>query len=286
MTAPDELPSPAAIRLDSQRRCVLDVRLAALFVHPIKSCAGIALAHAQLTRRGLQHDRRWMVVDENGRFLTQRTLPAMALVRTQLSAGGLRIERDAMPPLELPFSQADGARIEIEVWSHHGPAVRHDAGSTWFTEALGRPAQLVCMPDEIVRPVRSEEALPGDEVSFADGYPLLITSSSSLADLNQRSNFLTDVRRFRPNLVVEGALPWAEDGWRRLRVGERIIRVTTGCARCSIPGLDPDSATMTPEPLRTLARFRSRDHQVYFGVNAVPDDAGAIAVGDAVEVLE
>ncbi len=262
------------------------MKLAAIFIHPIKSCAGIALPRAQLQRRGLEHDRRWMVVDENGRFLTQRTLPQMALVRTLLEGRGLRVEHDAQAPLELPFSHADGARIEIEVWSHHGPAVRHDEGSAWFTRVLGRPAQLVCMPDEIVRPVLSETALPGDQVSFADGFPLLIASSSSLADLNQRSNFRSDVRRFRPNLVIDGALPWAEDGWRRLRVGDLVIRVTTPCARCSVPGLDPDSAAATPEPLRTLARFRRRDHQVYFGMNAVPDDAGVLAVGDSVELLE
>jgi uncharacterized protein YcbX len=262
------------------------MRLVALFVHPIKSCAGIALTRASLVRRGLLHDRRWMVVDENGRFLTQRTLPQMALLRTQLHASGLCVERDGAPTLELPFSFSSGARIDIDVWSHHGPAVRHDEGSAWFTRALARPAQLVCLPDEIVRPVRAEAARPGDEVSFADGYPLLIASSSSLADLNQRSNFRTDVRRFRPNLVVDGAPPWAEDGWRRLRVGNLAIRVTIGCARCSIPGLDPDSAVATPEPLRTLARFRRRDHEVYFGVNAVPDDEGELAVGDVVEVLE
>jgi uncharacterized protein YcbX len=142
------------------------------------------------------------------------------------------------------------------------------------------------MPDEIVRPVRYEEALAHDQVSFADGFPLLVTSTSSLDDLNQRSNFRSDVRRFRPNLVIEGAAPWAEDGWRRLRIGNLTIRITTDCARCSVPGLDPESAAATAEPLRTLARFRRRDNHVYFGVNAVPDEPGALAVGDVVEVLE
>jgi uncharacterized protein YcbX len=262
------------------------MRLVALHLHPIKSCAGIAVARAEVTRRGLRHDRRWMVVDENGRFLTQRTLPEMALVRPSLHERGLRVTRDPLPPLDLPFTFSNGTSIAIEVWSHQGPAVRHDEGSAWFSRALGRSAQLVCMPDEIVRPVRWEQAEPGDEVSFADGFPLLVANASSLEDLNQRSNFRTDVRRFRPNLVVDGAPPWAEDCWRALRVGAVSLRVATPCARCVIPGIDPDTAESTPEPLRSLATFRKREHEVYFGVNAIPDGVGEIEVGDAVTVTE
>jgi uncharacterized protein YcbX len=262
------------------------MRLAALYLYPIKSCAGIAVARSEVARRGLLHDRRWMVVDENGRFLTQRTLPRMALLRTVLHEHGLRVECDALPPLALPFLCSDGSRIDIEVWSHRGPAVRHDEGSAWFSRALARPAQLVCMPDEIVRPVRSPRARPDDQVSFADGFPLLIASSSSLADLNVRSNFRTDVRRFRPNLVVEGAPPWAEDDWRALRVGALSLRLPTACARCTIPGVDPDTSETTKEPLRTLATFRRREQQIYFGINAIPDAPGLLQIGDPVTVLE
>jgi uncharacterized protein YcbX len=262
------------------------MKLGALFVHPIKSCAGIAVTRASLTRRGLLDDRRWMVVDENGCFLTQRKLPRMALVRTQLRPSGLRAEAEGVSPLELPLTFTAGERIDIEVWRHHGPALRHAAGSAWFSEVLQRPAQLVCLPDEIVRPVQWAEAQPDDQVSFADGFPLLIASSSSLADLNERSNFQSEMRRFRPNLVIDGAPPWAEDEWRLLRIGGVRIRVGTACARCSIPGLDPDSGTPTKEPLRTLATLRRRDHEVYFGMNALPDGTGELAVGDVVEVLE
>jgi MOSC domain-containing protein len=261
------------------------MKLAAIFVYPIKSCAGIAVTRASLTRRGLLHDRRWMVVDDSGRFLTQRTLPAMALVRTTLHEHGVRVERATMTPLELPFTFSNGAHVEIDVWLHHGPAVRHVEGSAWFSRALARPAQLVCLPDELVRPVRSEAAQPGDEVSFADGFPLLVASVASLDDLNARSGLRTDVRRFRPNLVIEGAPPWAEDDWHRLRVGGLALRLPTACARCSIPSLDPDTAVATPEPLRTLATFRRRGHEVFFGVNAIPDEVGELAIGDAVEVI-
>ncbi len=261
------------------------MKLAALFIHPVKSCAGISVQAARLTARGLEHDRRWMVVDEAGRFLTQRVLARMALVRLSLTDDGLQAHRDDFEPLSLPFLFSAGRTIDIAVWSHRGPAIRHDAGSAWFTRVLERPAQLVCMPDEIVRPIDSSAARAGDEVSFADGFPLLVTNTASLDDLNARAHFAADMRRFRPNLVVSGAPAWAEDDWQALRVGAVPLRVATACARCNIPGLDPDSGAPTKEPLRTLATFRKRGHEVYFGVNAIPDGAGELRVGDDVAVL-
>lgn len=258
----------------------------ALYIHPIKSCAGVAVARARVTPRGLEHDRRWMVTDEEGRFLSQRTLPAMQAIAVAVTAAGLEVTRAGLPPLALPLLWADGARVPFEVWGYHGVAVRHDEGSAWFSRALDRPAQLVCMPDDVERPVKPAYARPGDLVSFADGFPLLVVSRDSLADLNTRSNFRTDVRRFRPNVVVAGAPPWAEDGWRALRIGALTLRLPVGCARCTIPSIDPDTLEITREPLRTLAALRTRDHAVWFGVNAIPDAAGELAVGDPVQVVE
>jgi uncharacterized protein YcbX len=262
------------------------MRLRALYLYPIKSCAGVSVTSAEVLRRGLRPDRRWMIVDEQGRFLTQRKLPRMALVRTAIESAGIRVDSDGAPTLALPFLFADGPSIEIEVWKHRGPAVRHDEGSAWFSRALARPAQLVCMPDQIVRPVLSETALPADEVSFADGFPMLLVNQASLDDLNQCSNFRTDVRRFRPNLVVDSEPAWAEDRWRRLRAGELTLRLPTPCARCSVPGIDPDTAEPTREPLRTLAQLRTRDHEVYFGVNVTPDGVGTLRVGDELDVID
>ena len=259
----------------------------ALFVHPIKSCAGIAVPRARLTSRGLEHDRRWMVTDEAGTFLTQRTLPAMQGITVAIAGGQLQVSRAGAPPLTLPLLWADGARVPFEVWGHHGVAVRHDEGSAWFSRVLERPVQLVCMPDDVERPVKPSHARPGDLVSFADAFPLLVVNRASLDDLNRRSNFRTDVRRFRPNLVVAGAAPWAEDDWRALRVGATTtLRLPVGCARCTIPSIDPDTLEITKEPLRTLASFRTRDHEVWFGVNAIADGGGELAVGDEVTLLE
>lgn len=263
----------------------------ALFVYPVKSCAGVSVERARVTKRGFEHDRRWMVTDADGKFLTQRTLPAMQAIRVAIERDGFVVTAPGQPPLSLPHLFSDGARVPIAIWKHEGEAVRHDAGSAWFSRALGRPLQLVCMPDAIERPVRSF-AQPGDVVSFADEYPFLVVNRASLDDLNARSKLRTDVRRFRPSLVVAGAPPWAEDEWRRIRVGAVPMRLPKGCARCTIPSIDPDTLEITKEPLRTLATFRTRDHEVWFGINGIADVDGrsdeelVLRVGDPVALVD
>ena len=261
------------------------LRLAALFVHPVKSCAGIAVARARVMPDGLEHDRRWMLVDGAGKMVSQRQYPEMALLRTSLE-DGIVVRRADLPSLMLPFTFEDGPRIDIAIWKHRGPAVRHDAGSRWFSTALGHEVQLVCLPPSIVRPLTPEYATRGETVSFADEFPFLVASASSIADVGARAEMPLDVRRFRPNLVIAGASPWAEDDWRVLRVGAITFRLLKPCARCTIPSVDPDSGTTGKEPLRTLATFRKRGKKVYFGINAVADNVGELAVGDVVTVEE
>ena len=263
------------------------MKLAALYIHPIKSCAAVALKEARLGRRGLEHDRRWMVVDGDGVFLTQRTLPEMALVRIAIGDERLVVSKEGLPRLPLPFVHEDGARADVVVWDDTVRAVVHDEGSDWFARALGRPVRLVCMPDEARRPVEAPFGHDGDIVSFADAFPLLVVNQASLAALGDA----VDARRFRPNLVVDGAAAWAEDDWRALRIGARdaapvVLRTPKPCARCTIPGVDPDTAVTTKEPLRTLARLRTRDHRVLFGINAIPDGEGVLRVGDPIAALD
>jgi uncharacterized protein YcbX len=266
------------------------VKIEALFVHPIKSCAAVAVDEARVTARGLEHDRRWMVTDGDGRFLTQRSLPEMALVRVAIGADRLVVAHEGMPRLPLPLVHDAGARVEVEVWDDRVLAVRHEEGSIWFSRALGSAVQLVCMPDDTRRAVAPEHAREGDIVSFADGFPLLIVNRASLVALGDAlggdGGAAVDVRRFRPNVVVSGAPAWAEDSWRALAVGALRLRTPKACARCTIPGVDPDSAKITKEPLRTLARLRTRDHQVWFGINAIPDGDGTLRVGDSIDALD
>lgn len=254
------------------------MKIDALYVYPIKSCHGIAVDAANVNARGLEHDRRWMVTDPAGAFLTIRTLPEMTLVHVAIGERGLTVTRDGHAPLALPLLHADGARAGVEVWGDEVAAVRHDEGSAWFSRVLGRPVQLVCMPDDAERAVDPDYARAGDIVSFADGFPILVVNQASVDALATEG--AVDVRRFRPNVVVKGPPAWAEDDWRTLAAGALVLRTPKPCGRCAIPGVDPDSAATTKEPLRTLAKLRTRDHLAYFGVNAIPDGPGTLRVGD------
>jgi uncharacterized protein len=263
------------------------VRLAALFVHPVKSCAAIAVARARVTRQGLEHDRRWMLVDGDGLMVSQREHPEMALLKTRLTPRSIVVSREDLPPLELPFVHEAGARIAIKIWKHAGEAVRHDDGGRWFARALGRDdVQLVNLPPSIARPLTPDYARPGETTSFADEFPFLVAGAASLEDLSARAGTTFDMRRFRPSLVIAGAAPWAEDEWRNITVGKIRFRLLKPCARCPIPQVDPNSGRVGKEPLRTMATFRKRDNQVYFGVNAVADDEGELALGDEVTVVD
>jgi uncharacterized protein YcbX len=259
------------------------VKIDALFVYPIKSCAALAVKEARVTARGLEHDRRWMVTNDEGVFLTQRTLPQMTLISIAVDGERFVVRRDGHPPLFLPFVHDDGARVDVEVWDDRVPAVRHDHGSEWFSRVLGGAVQLVCMFDDVRRAVDRDFARDEDIVSFADGFPLLVVNRASLDALGDG----IDVRRFRPNVVVTGAPAWAEDEWRGLAIadGALSLRTPKPCARCTIPAVDPDDAALTKEPLRTLAKLRTRDHQALFGVNAIPDRDGTLRVGDDVRVV-
>ena len=204
-----------------------DLRVSALYVYPVKSCRGIRVTQADVVRRGFARDRRWMVVDTNGRCMTQRETPALCLVGTRLLADAIELTHPDMPPLALPNALEQGPEIPVSVWSHQGLAVKSSEASQWLSEALKQPAALVYMPDRHERQVNPERARPGDLVNFADGYPLLLIGEASLADLNSRlpeGHAPLEMRRFRPNIVVSGSAPFAEDGWAELRIGALSFR--------------------------------------------------------------
>jgi len=253
-----------------------------LFIHPIKGCAPIAVQLARVTLRGLEDDRRWMVVDEAGRFLSQRELPAMGAIAVQVSGSDLVVDGE----LELPRNLGDGPRREVAVWSHTGEALVHEAGSTWFSRRLGRPCSLVFMPDDVVRPVNPARGRPGDLVSFADGYPVLLATEASRAEVERRAGVPIAMARFRPNVVTSAPAPFDEDRWRALSLGAVSFRNVKPCERCVVTTLDPSTQAPGKEPLRTLATFRARDGAVWFGVNLIPDAEGELRVGDPVQVTE
>lgn len=260
------------------------ITVRSLHVYPVKSAGGIARASAEVGDRGFLHDRRFMVVDEAGQFLTQRAFPRMTLVSVALSGGSVRLAAPGMPPLEIPIAPCDGQRRTVRVWRDTCDALSLGPGpARWWSELLGVGCELVYMPDSTVRPVDPTRG-PG-RVGFADGYPFLLASTASLDELSRRGASVP-MERFRPNIVVVGARAFEEDGWRRVRIGKIEFRVVKPCARCAITTVDPAlGAFAGPEPLRTLAEFRRSDEGVLFGMNLVHEDGGLVSVGDEVVVL-
>lgn len=264
-------------------------RIRSLHVYPLKSAGGISLAAARVDEVGVEHDRRWMAVDERGRFLTQRSHPAMALLRTALDDGALRVTGPGMSPLELSVATParEGAPVErVSVWDKDRDAVSCGAdAAAWMTEYLGTPCRIV----RSVVPPGTSPMGPRNTVrgGFADAFPALLVSTASLDDLNGRLFDPLPMNRFRPNVVVEGVEPYAEDAWRRARVGPVALVWRKACLRCVTTTTDQETAARGLEPLRTLATYRRvPDGEVAFGVNVGFEGAGEVRVGDAIEIEE
>jgi uncharacterized protein len=269
--------------------------LAAINRFPIKSCRGHGLAEALVEPWGLAGDRRWLVVDDDGTLLTARENPRMLLVTTAVRADeGLDLTSPDAPDLAVAVPSG-GELVPVRVWSSELAAtLAAPEASAWFSKVVSRPARLVYLDDPTRRRPNPAYALPTDYVSFADGYPLLLATAASLNQLNdwiaegpRAEEGPLPMIRFRPNLVIDGAEPWAEDGWRRIRIGDAVFRVVKGCDRCVMTMTDPETAARGKEPIATLARYRRWDGATWFGMNLVPDTPGVtISTGDEVELLE
>jgi hypothetical protein len=262
--------------------------LSQISIYPVKSARGLDLEQARLVHRGLEYDRRWMLVDEKGRFLTQRQLSRMALIRPTLERDSLTLRAEGFTPLELPATLDDGPLRTVQVWEDQCVAVSAGADADkWLGNVLGQKIRLVYMPDECERQVDETYARPGDITSFSDGFPLLLISEASLQDLNARLELPVPMRRFRPNLVISGCKPYAEDDWQRIRIGDIEFEVVKPCSRCIIPTIDTETGLRNPdqEPLRTLATYRRRDNKVYFGQNLIHRGTGLLKIGDPLEII-
>jgi uncharacterized protein YcbX len=256
-----------------------------LAIYPVKSLAGIPLQAAALQRFGLKDDRRWMLVDDNGRFLSQRQHARMCLVQPSLHTAGVSLHAMGMPDLLVPRPTA-GDRRPVIVWDDRCNALDcGDAAAAWLSVFLSVECRLVYFPDDEVRAVDPRYALPGDRTAFSDGFPLLLISQASLDDLNSRLDVPVSMARFRPNLVVRGCAAFAEDDWQEIRIGDLRFRIVKPCSRCTIPAIDPLTGERDQEPLRTLAAYRKRGAKIFFGQNVIADGEGELRVGMRVEVL-
>lgn len=256
--------------------------ISALYIYPVKGLGGIAVNRSRVGPRGLEGDRRWMITRENGQFLTQREVPELCRIATALE-GDTLVLRGARE-LSVPRELREGRPLEVTVWSSTVRALAHEPAREWLRAELGGDFHLVYMPDGSERFVNPSYGRPGDVVSFADAYPVLVTTLASLDDLNARMAAPISMRRFRPNVVLAGTRAWEEDTWTGVASGEVRLRVVKPCDRCVVTTIDPDDGSRGKEPLATLATFRARDSKVYFGQNAIPDTLGELAVGDVVTV--
>lgn len=265
----------------------MHLRVSGLWRYPVKSMKGIACDRLSIGRRGPQQDREWMLVDADGRFLSQRQLPRMALIDVGLSDEALILRAPGMPELSLPHSAGEG-QLAVQIWGDQCESEWVDQQADhWLSEFLDVECQLVRFPEQAERQVDTRYARTGDQVGFADGFPLLLITQASLDALNQRLAEKVDMRRFRPNLVIEGSEPHAEDDWRRLRIGDMQFEIAKPCSRCPIPGIDPDTAQKSPEVLQVLASYRRGEgNKIYFGQNVLHRGTGELHLGQAVEVLE
>ncbi len=281
---------PASFKQRNRKRArdvhPMPITISALYRYPIKGCKGHALAEAQTDARGIAGDRSLMIVDTANEFITQRDVPALALITPVLADNAITLTAPGKPALTFaPMN--DGPCVRARVWRDVCDAVdQGDDVAQWLQDFLAAPVRLVRMADGYERKcdpkyARSER----DQVGFADAYPFLLISQASLDDLNARLNAPAPMNRFRPNIVVSGCEPFAEDIWCDIRIAGVDFGVVKPCARCNVPTIDQDTAVAGQEPIKTLASYRTINQKVMFGQNLIASNAGVLRVGDEVEVI-
>lgn len=268
------------------------LHLHSLHLYPLKSAAGLTVDALAIEPRGPRFDRRWLVVDAEGRFVTARAVPELVLIRAEPDGDGLRLSAPGLPPLAVAPPAPGAPRIAVTVWKDRVEAPLADAAAhAWLSACLQRDVRLVWMDAAVQRPVDPAYGRDGDEVSFADGYPLLLISQAAVDGLNARlgasGRLPVTMAHFRPNLVVAGAEAHAEDGWRRLRIGEVVFDAVKPCTRCVFTTVDPALGRRRDdgEPLETLKVYRRTPAGITLGMNLIARGTGTVRTGDAVEVL-
>lgn len=255
-----------------------------LFIYPVKSLGGIEVTSAFVLPKGLQFDRRWMLVDDKLRFLTQRNVPQMALCKMSLAENGNKISVGIKgESYHLPMNWG-GEAFMAEIWDDVVKVTEPDLTlSKWFSDRLGISCKLVAFPEENPRPVDPDFALgTNDQTSLSDGYPILVIGQSSLDELNTRLTDPVGIDRFRPNIVFTGGQPHEEDTWRRFAIGKVAMEGVKPCARCTVTTINQQTGEAGKEPLATLNSYRKMGNKVLFGQNVIPLESGVIRVGDEI----
>ncbi|RFZ84589.1 MOSC domain-containing protein [Mucilaginibacter terrenus] len=264
------------------------LNISGLYIYPIKSLGGIKVNSAVLTDRGLEHDRRWMLVDENNRFLSQRENIQMALLKASLVSDGIKVTYTPEgTSVVIPFKPITQTPVDVTIWDDkcmaHLVSTELD---TWFSSKLGIDSRLVYMPDDSLRQTDLRYTDEGAITSFSDAYPMLIIGQSSLDDLNNRLDEPLPMDRFRPNIVFTGGEPYSEDMMKHIRINGIDLFGVKLCARCVMTTVDQVTGQKGKEPLKTLAKYRLRNNKIYFGQNLVYLGNGKLNVGDELQVIE
>lgn len=255
-----------------------------LFIYPIKSLGGLSLPAATLTDRGFRYDRRWMLIDENNRFLSQREVPAMAFLDAIIQEEYLLVtDKRTADLIMIPYEPLTSETTMVSVWGDNCLAQRvSDEADAWFSHHLDMSCRLVYMPDSTQRTVDEEYAHNREITSFSDGYPLLIIGQASLDDLNGRLASPVPMNRFRPNIVFTGGLPFQEDDMKQFSIGDIRFFGVKPCARCVITTIDQETGIKAKEPLKTLSTYRAKNQKIYFGQNLLFNGSGTVNVGDMI----
>lgn len=267
------------------------MRLTSVHIYPLKGCRAVDLSESAVEPWGLAGDRRWLLVDSDGRFVSQREHASLARLVVRYGPGaGITVSSDGYPPLFIA-TPSSAELLKVTVW--RSTVLASTAGpeaDAWFSTYLGEPVRLVYLDDPTRRPVDPEFGIDGDVVSFADGYPLLLTNAGSLDQLGDwlaaAGEQPVPMNRFRPNVVVTGYEPWAEDQWRRIRIGSVSFRVAKPCGRCVVTTTDQITGARGTQPLKILGTRRRFGQNLVFGQNIIPDSPGRIRVGDPVAITE
>jgi MOSC domain-containing protein len=262
-----------------------EITVSGIFIYPVKGARGIAVERAITGDRGFEHDRRFMIVEPSGLFVTQRKHARLSLLETAIEGATLVLRAPGQSSIRVPLRPEGPAERRVEVWGDKCRAVEVGAeADAYLSDFLGERVGLVHMPDEVVRRVDGRYAQRKEKVGFADGFPYLLASEGSLSDLNARLSEPAPMDRFRPNIVIRGAAAWVEDEWETFSVGEAVFHALKPCSRCVVITVDQATGEQGKEPLATLSTFRSKMKRVYFGQNLVAEAGGEVRVGDEVRV--
>lgn len=261
--------------------------LSEIYIYPIKSLGGISVDSAFADCRGLQYDRRYLLVDENGMFLTQRDFAQLALLKLSFTENGFKVLDSARNIfITIPFESTSTEKIKVQIWNDACNAVRVDKKlDEWFSDILKMNCSLVYMPDDEKRIV--EKKFINDEhiVSFADAYPYLIIGQSSLNDLNERLEIPIPINRFRPNFVFTGGYPFEEDNWNDFKIENVEFKAVKPCARCVITTTNQETEERSTEPLKTLSNYRKINNKVMFGMNVVCNKPGVVSINQKIALF-